>query len=647
MADNTINSIENLVNEQIEQGQLLPDIVPLPDEINVEVPAQAENNDLPFSPSVEGDGGSKTEEISGSPQPQSSNDLLVNNNGDRQQSTPTIVHDFGINTEYNSGMSAIESDTSSHIIGLDRRAAPMHVTGTNNYGDFITNPMHASANQADTQSSATTLYYNPPVNVNQQSHYIPAGEVGVQGHPIHPPAVLHNPSQPAAGRDMPHPGNHLSSGGQVYHVLGNRPVPPPDCDHFRDPRLNVGWQTPVNFAGPQIPLNFARPQIPMNAAGIQMPMNVAGPQITVNAADQTIPIYGAQVQPGGPGLVNPNPVQPNIQAPVNQPQTDVLITQSELIDKLCHLVISQGGQGTNRPAYKPAGHTKPKSFSGESDFFDWMTSFELLAERNEWDDQEKRYQLQMSLEKDALAVVGNALRVRDLSYQEMKDVLQRRFSPSDCRAISQAELEARKREKGESVRAYADALMRLALKACPNPQTAEMFALLTFKRYVTQDKVLIAKMHRKDLQDLASAVSLCVKYESSETVADNFVNTTSKKPVGKIAVAKGTEPVKTADARTQTKQQKDDYRRKVKPHKNKANTKNRGKLENDGRCFNCSSTQHWIADCDRPLNRWLKYNLARNEAWKEAINKVDFSRKDQAQSQQRHVPDQSLDEPLN
>ena len=256
--------------------------------------------------------------------------------------------------------------------------------------------------------------------------------------------------------------------------------------------------------------------------------------------------------------------------------------QAQLIDQLCRMMVNEDRRRKDPP--RSSGHTKPRIFSGKQDYQDYITTFEMLADRCNWDAQERQYQLQMSLEGDALQVIGNAQRVEHLDYEGMKDVLRRRFDPEDNRTISQAELEARTRRPKETVREYGDSLLRLALKACGNGTQAEFYALTVFKRNVSTDRKLIAKLHRKNFASLSQAVATVVRYESSEAISQKVVTALPAKPSRGNAV------------------QEKEQTAKVAPKKGARKTTPSTGVRT---CYNCKSPDHFIAACPKPLKPGL------------------------------------------
>ena len=159
---------------------------------------------------------------------------------------------------------------------------------------------------------------------------------------------------------------------------------------------------------------------------------------------------------------------------------------------------------------------KPKRYDGENtDFKDFIKQFEVISHWNQWNEIEKAIQLAACLEGAAQCVFGDLPNEHMGSYTELVKALQNRFDPTMREAAHKAELRTRRRKKGETVEAYAQALRRLVSRAFPNLASAarEEYALDQFITGLTDEEVSRHTQLGRP-QNLNDAITLVVEYEA-------------------------------------------------------------------------------------------------------------------------------------
>ena len=133
--------------------------------------------------------------------------------------------------------------------------------------------------------------------------------------------------------------------------------------------------------------------------------------------------------------------------------------------------------GASRPL------VSPDSFSGLSNWAEWIDHFEAAALVNGWDSETKRLWLPVRLTGKAQTAWKRLSPETKQNYEAAKEALQKRFEPDSKQKLYFVEFQARRRKRDESWSDFADELRVLVEKALPElDEKAKV--LLALERYL-------------------------------------------------------------------------------------------------------------------------------------------------------------------
>lgn len=157
----------------------------------------------------------------------------------------------------------------------------------------------------------------------------------------------------------------------------------------------------------------------------------------------------------------------------------------------------------------------PDSFSGESNWEQWLLHFNDCADVNQWDADNKLRFLKVRLTGRAQAVFHRLSDTDKASFQAAVVALEAHFEPKGKRELYLADFSAKTKKSSESWVEYADELQWLAAKAYPDLNTAahEQLALTHFLSSITDPQVVLL-VKQKNPETLAEAVTAILQTES-------------------------------------------------------------------------------------------------------------------------------------
>ena len=126
-----------------------------------------------------------------------------------------------------------------------------------------------------------------------------------------------------------------------------------------------------------------------------------------------------------------------------------------------------GGKTSTNKTCQPRRGThfiKPERFNGEECYESFVMKFEVAAENNGWNDEDKKHWLIWSVTGAASTVMWGGDR---LSYQELLDKLKARYSSYGLEHSYKNELRCRRRRKNETLRSLAQDINRLMALSFP------------------------------------------------------------------------------------------------------------------------------------------------------------------------------------
>ena len=124
----------------------------------------------------------------------------------------------------------------------------------------------------------------------------------------------------------------------------------------------------------------------------------------------------------------------------------------------------------------------PETYSGESNFDDWISHFETMASINEWDDAAKLKWMSVHMSGHAQTAFRRFPEEARGSYAAAKKALLERFEPPAKKDIYAAEFQCWKKNRGEGWGGFANSLKMLAFPEL-EPAAKETIAL---KQYLNQ-----------------------------------------------------------------------------------------------------------------------------------------------------------------
>ena len=111
---------------------------------------------------------------------------------------------------------------------------------------------------------------------------------------------------------------------------------------------------------------------------------------------------------------------------------------------------------------------RPGTYSGDSLWESYYAQFEITAELNGWNEQQKAAYLATSLTGQALNVLGNLPADRRQNYKELVAALETRYGSTHRTELARVRFKHRVKQKDESLAAMAEDLERLGRLAYPD-----------------------------------------------------------------------------------------------------------------------------------------------------------------------------------
>ncbi|XP_069106987.1 uncharacterized protein [Argopecten irradians] len=110
---------------------------------------------------------------------------------------------------------------------------------------------------------------------------------------------------------------------------------------------------------------------------------------------------------------------------------------------------------------------KPPRYNGEEDFEEYLTQFEIIAQINKWDYQEKSLYLASSLGSSARTVLTELSTHERQDFDSLVALLQVRYGSIERSEMYRARLQTRVRGKNESLSEVAQSIRKLTRQAYP------------------------------------------------------------------------------------------------------------------------------------------------------------------------------------
>ena len=166
-------------------------------------------------------------------------------------------------------------------------------------------------------------------------------------------------------------------------------------------------------------------------------------------------------------------------------------------------------RGTSRPTQRPT------AFDGKTSWDAYKTQFEIVAEINRWNDEEKAAFLATSLQGQAVSVLNCLSQTDRRDYNALVQALESRYGTLCQSELNRATLRNRVRRRDEGLPELSADIERLVRLAYPNG-TAEMLEALAKDQFIdaVQDDDIRLRIAQGRPMTLRAALEIALELES-------------------------------------------------------------------------------------------------------------------------------------
>ena len=224
---------------------------------------------------------------------------------------------------------------------------------------------------------------------------------------------------------------------------------------------------------------------------------------------------------------------------------------------------------------------KPAEYDGKVPWEAYHAQFELMAEAQDWSQEEKAFQLVASLRGRAVEILGHLTTAQRTSYHEVSEALRRRFGHLQQAEVHRAHLKERVRGKGESLTQLAQEVESLVRRSYPTAQE-ETVDLLARDHFIDalQDQQLqlyVKQAHPTNVQEALT--------RASEMEAFLRTTSTAQAPAAPRYAARTDERPRHVRARKAQTGKRTERKRKESPE------------GFQGTCWGCGQVGHMRSQC--------------------------------------------------
>ena len=171
---------------------------------------------------------------------------------------------------------------------------------------------------------------------------------------------------------------------------------------------------------------------------------------------------------------------------------------------------------------------KPSKFDGIGSLQSFLCQFQVCAQHNRWNAQDKLDYLKHSLEKGATQALWDFGSSKDMTYEGLVAILEQRFGTNDQAETFRTQLQCLKRKRGEPLSELMQQVRKLMVLAYPvaSSDITEILAKDFFINALS-DRDLILKIKEKEPKSLDEAYRMTIRFEAYQ---QGLADTPQEKP---------------------------------------------------------------------------------------------------------------------
>lgn len=184
---------------------------------------------------------------------------------------------------------------------------------------------------------------------------------------------------------------------------------------------------------------------------------------------------------------------------------------------------ANSGDGFGQQLREPM-RKKPQEFDGKVSWEAYQVQFEMLADANGWEPDQRAAQLATSLKGAAMEILSQLSSTERQNYQLLVAALNRRYGTEHQNEVYRARFRTRTRNKGETLQELAQDLANVAHKAYPSAN-ADLLKILLRDQFIDALDNANLKIQVKQAQpaNLQEALARALEFESYvKTSSDSF-----------------------------------------------------------------------------------------------------------------------------
>ena len=225
------------------------------------------------------------------------------------------------------------------------------------------------------------------------------------------------------------------------------------------------------------------------------------------------------------------------------------------------------------------GYTKPDTYDGKSSWTDYLTQFNMVCRLNGWTDEVKALKLATSMRGTAKCILTDLKPEQLDNYQNLVNALSMRFEPKNQCEMYRAQMNARVRNRGESLPELVQDIKRLVRLAYPTAP-AEVRDSLAYKcfRDALNDQDMEWAICQNTSENIDDALNLALKFEAFKV--------SRNKQRYQVRMQTETVPVRPEANVPQDRARADNYKPRY-----------RDETDKNKRCFYCDRLGHVRRNC--------------------------------------------------